>query len=457
MGFNCVRLTWPLFLATDPSLASLTVRQSFDGLGLGPALAGIQANNPTLVDLPLIQAFQAVVENLGANDVMVILDNHISTPGWCCGRGDGNGFFGDEFFDPDLWIQGLTNMATLFKGHRNVVGMSLRNELRGQRQNVDDWYTYMQMGAEAVHAANGDVLVILSGLSFDSDLSFVANREVNISFPFASKLVFEVHWYGFTDGKAWVEGNANDVCGRIVGRVNRQAGFLLDRNFPLILSEFGLDLRGTNTNDNRYFSCALAYAAAQDMDWALWALTGSYYLRSGVVDHDEMYGVLSFDWSGSKSDAQMARIRSIQQPFQGPNRKQLPGRLTILHPLTGLCVSTDDSFQRLELSGGRCADQWSYVRQTLSFNNGSFFSCATAGGVGMEVRLEECDTASKWTLLSASQLHVSTQMDDGTSLCLEVAGDGRTVVTNPCRCLSSDSSCDPQGQWFKLVNTDQLT
>ncbi|KAG6492906.1 hypothetical protein ZIOFF_047877 [Zingiber officinale] len=254
------------------------------------------------------------------------------------------------------------------------------------------------------------------------------------------------------------DGNANDLCGSIFDRVNHQASVLLDRNFPLILSEFGLDLHGTNTNtnDNRYFSCALAYAAAHDMDWAFWALQGSYYRRSGIVDHDEMYGLLSFDWSVAKSDAQMARIWSIQQPFQGPNRK-LSGHLMILHPLTGLCVSTDDSFQRLELSIGRCTDQWSYVRQTLSFNNSSFFSCATAGGAGKEIRLAECNTASKWTLLSASQLHVSTKMDDGTSLCLEVGGDGRTVVTNPCRCLSSNKSCDPQNQWFKLVNTDRLT
>ncbi|CAL5332873.1 unnamed protein product [Camellia sinensis] len=28
MGFNCVRLTWPLFLATNDSLANTTVRQS---------------------------------------------------------------------------------------------------------------------------------------------------------------------------------------------------------------------------------------------------------------------------------------------------------------------------------------------------------------------------------------------------------------------------------------------
>ncbi|KAG6492907.1 hypothetical protein ZIOFF_047878 [Zingiber officinale] len=451
MGFNCVRLTWPLFLATDKSVSSRTVRESFDGLGLHDAIAGIQANNPKLLDLPLIQAFVAVVENLAANDVMVILDNHISTPGWCCHGNDGNGFFWDKYFHPDLWIQGLTNMAVLFKGHTNVVGMSLRNELRGGRENVDDWYKYMQLGAEAVHAANGDVLVILSGLKFDSDLSFLVDREVNISFPFANKLVFEFHWYGFNDDSEWANGNANDVCGRIVRRIIMQAGFLLERNFPLILSEFGLDLRGTNTNENRYFSCALAYAAANDMDWAFWALPGSYYLRSGIVDHDEMYGLMSFDWSGVKSQPHLTRLQSIQKPFRGPG-PMLPGHITILHPLSGLCVSVNDSSQLLVLSDvGRCVDRWTYTRnQTLSLSNDSSSSCIAAGGEGKEVRLAECQT--RWTPLSDSQLHVSTKMEDGTSLCLEVGGDGRTVVTNPCRCLSSDSSCDPQGQWFVLVN-----
>lgn len=74
---------------------------------------------------------------------MVILDNHISQPGWCCSAYDGSGFFGDIYFNPDLWIKGLTQMATLFKGVPNVVGMSLRNELRGQRQNLPAWYRYM--------------------------------------------------------------------------------------------------------------------------------------------------------------------------------------------------------------------------------------------------------------------------------------------------------------------------
>lgn len=90
-----------------------------------------------------LQYDQAVVSNLGDNNVMVILDNHISKPGWCCSNFDGNGFFGDKYFDPDVWVTGLTKMATLFRNSTNVVGMSLRNELRGSRQNVADWYRYI--------------------------------------------------------------------------------------------------------------------------------------------------------------------------------------------------------------------------------------------------------------------------------------------------------------------------
>lgn len=57
-GFNCVRLTWPLFLFTNDSLANLTVRKSFRTLGLLESVAGIQANNPKIIDLSLIDAYQ---------------------------------------------------------------------------------------------------------------------------------------------------------------------------------------------------------------------------------------------------------------------------------------------------------------------------------------------------------------------------------------------------------------
>lgn len=82
------------------------------------------------------------MSNLASNDIMVILDNQITKPGWCCSKLDGNGFFGDKYFDPDEWLKGLTVMATLFNASSNVVGMSLRNELRGPNQTLSDWYRY---------------------------------------------------------------------------------------------------------------------------------------------------------------------------------------------------------------------------------------------------------------------------------------------------------------------------
>lgn len=60
MRFNCVRLTWPLLLLTNDSLASLTVRDSLKNLGLLQSISGIHANNPSILDLPLIKAYQVL-------------------------------------------------------------------------------------------------------------------------------------------------------------------------------------------------------------------------------------------------------------------------------------------------------------------------------------------------------------------------------------------------------------
>ncbi|CAH9108450.1 unnamed protein product, partial [Cuscuta europaea] len=358
MGFNCVRLTWPLFLFTNNSLASLTVRQSFQNLGLVEAISGIQANNPAIVDLSLINAYQAVVDSLGKNNVLTILDNHISKPGWCCSNFDGNTFFGDTYFDPKLWLTGLANVAAMFSATSSVVGMSLRNELRGPKQNVNDWYRYMQQGAETVHAANPNVLVILSGLSFDKDLSFLKSRPVNLTF--SGKLVFEVHRYSFTDGQEWASGNSNRACGRISNDIMSRGGFLLDKGYPLFVSEFGIDQRGINVNDNRYISCFLGLAAELDLDWALWTLAGSYYIREGTVGLEEFYGVLTWNWSQPRNTTFLQTISALQSPFQGPGYEECCPHKLIFHPMTGLCIRRVSLLQPLEL--GPCSEStaWNY-------------------------------------------------------------------------------------------------
>ncbi|XP_058102018.1 glycosyl hydrolase 5 family protein-like [Magnolia sinica] len=451
MGFNCVRLTWPLFMVTNDSMGSLTVRQSFQKLGLSDSVAGIQINNPTLLDLTVIQAFQVVVSNLADNSVMVILDNHLSKPGWCCSNTDGNGFFGDTYFDPDTWISGLTKMATMFNGFGSVVGMSLRNELRGPRENVSNWYRYMQKGAEAVHSANPDVLVILSGLNFDNDLSFLSNKQVEVTF--SGKLVFELHWYSFSNSKDWETGDVNEVCGRLTNNVMRKAGFLLGQGWPLFVSEFGIDQRGTNVNDNRYISCFLGAAAELDLDWALWTLQGSYYLREGIIALDEVYGVLGWDWCQARNSSFLQRISTLQSPFQGPGISNVRPYKVIFHPATGLCILRKLLTEPPKL--GPCADSeaWNYTPQKTLTLKGTYF-CLQAVALEEPARFGIMCTGSnsKWELTSDSKMHLSSKLTDGNTVCLDVDSTN-TIITNTCKCLSKDAACDPGSQWFKIIDS----
>ncbi|KAM3287375.1 glycosyl hydrolase 5 family protein [Capsicum chacoense] len=456
MGFNCVRLTWPLFLFTNDSLGSITVRQSFKNLGLFSSIVDLQANNPFIVDLSVLDAYKAVVASLAKNNVMIILDNHISKPGWCCSRFDGNGFFGDQYFDPHLWIQGLTKVATTFKAITNVVGMSLRNELRGPLQNVDDWYRYMQKGAEAVHAANSDILIILSGLSFDKDLSFLHQRPMNLTF--SGKLVFEIHRYGFTDGDTWSGKNANQACGEVLNEMVSKGAFVLEQGYPLFVSEFGVDQRGTNVNDNRYFNCFLGLAAELDFDWALWTLVGSYYLRDGIVGLNEYYGVLDWNWLDIRNASFLQRISVIRTPFQGPGYTETHPHKVIFHPMTGLCIQRTSLLQPLELGACSEAEAWGYAPAKTLTVIGNYF-CLQADKLGQPVKLNMVcnDDSSKWDIISDSKMHLSSTLQDATSVCLDV-DPNNVIVTQTCKCLrTNDTTCDPGSQWFKIIDSTRAT
>jgi hypothetical protein len=49
----------------------------------------------------------------------------------------------------------------------------------------------------------------------------------------------------------------------------RLSGFLLDQGWPLFVSEFGMNMRGNNVDDDKYVNCFQAWAAELDLDWAL--------------------------------------------------------------------------------------------------------------------------------------------------------------------------------------------
>ncbi|XP_050205745.1 glycosyl hydrolase 5 family protein-like [Mercurialis annua] len=298
--FNCVRFTWATYMFTR--FANLTVSESLDSMNLRDARDGVAWYNPWILGMTIVQAFEAVVNELGAQNIMVILDNQVSRPAWCCSDDDGNGFVGDVDFDAEEWLQGLSMVAELFKGRSQVIAISTRNEMRGPHQNVEDWYKYIKQAGSIIHNANPEVLIFASGLGYASDLTFLKNKSLDTNFN--NKLVYEAHWYSLTWGwrSTWDSQNVSDVCNGNTQFFIHQTGFVIDGEnpVPIFVGEIGLDQRGLSQTEEHYYSCVLGYLADFDIDWALRAWPGSYYYLNDSISQqigigvDDAMGVMDF-------------------------------------------------------------------------------------------------------------------------------------------------------------------
>ncbi|KAF5816024.1 putative cellulase [Helianthus annuus] len=463
MGFNCVRLTWATYMYTRYS--NLTVSESLDRWNLTATKEGVRKNNPEVLEMSIVEAQNAVVKAMGKGKIMVVLDNHISLPEWCCGYDDGNGFFGDEYFNPDEWVRGLVAVACRYKGNPSVVAMSMRNELRGPRQNVTTWYEYMQQGGAAIHHENPDILVIFSGLSYDTNLGFLKTQPLTISLD--NKLVFESHWYSFGQPyDKWIF-QTNDYCATVTKLFMDNSGFLLRMSgnaVPLFLSEFGLDQRGGNEMENRYFVCLLATVAEIDIDWALWQLPGSYMLREGKVDMEDVYGMYDFMWEKLRNSTMVDRLRFVQTMIQGYDHGPSSQASYILyHPLSGQCVG---SSHHLSMTSCRHASHWIHEQDGGPIQLKNTNHCLTTVKQGMSPiisHLDNCSTPeSSWNVVSSSKHHLASKDSQRNNLCLEVDASTLKIVTNKCLCLDDDLrdviKCDdnPQSQWLKLIPVSRM-
>ncbi|CAK9137013.1 unnamed protein product [Ilex paraguariensis] len=422
MGFNCVRLTWATYMFTR--FSNRTVAESLDQLGLKQAMVGMTQYNPLFLNLTLVDAQKAVVDELGAHNIMVVLDNHVSLPKWCCSENDGNGFFGDLYFDSNEWLLGLTMVANRYKGNPAIVAMSLRNELRGPHQNETGWYKYIQEGATAIHSENPDVLVVVSGLSFETNLSFLKEKPLELNF--SNKLVYEAHWYGFFNPKQKWLSETNEECANVTEEFIKQSAFVMmsstsrssNNPAPLFLSEFGVDQRGVNEGDNRYLGCLLSIMAERDIDWALWALQGSYMLREGQVDSEEVYGMFDVNWDHLRNSTVQQRLQLIKQMTQGELQNQMTENISFImyHPQSGQCVqAAKDSFFTSD-----CQD-WSFWAHhedggPIRLTDSSGCLTAVADGVPAIISDDCSSQKSMWKLVSSSKLHVAAQDELGRRL-----------------------------------------
>lgn len=201
----------------------------------------------------------------------------------------------------------------------NLMSMSLYNELRPpfsspepptvENYTWEVWYDQVKRGSNAIHSANPDVLVFLSGINGGVDLSTVVNGEPfepsNQTFNksdfagYEDKLVLELHSYDIVipvDNCPLYNENLFDA-GYSAVRDNAT------NKFPVMMTEFGFTNDATTWQNDTYAECVQAFLKDQvpNQGWMIWVISGSYYVRQGKQDYDETWGLLNHDWSDWRS------------------------------------------------------------------------------------------------------------------------------------------------------------
>lgn len=168
----------------------------------------------------------------------------------------------------------------------------------------------MKAGANAVHTANPDALIFLSGLNYDTTMTPVVRNQalspstsrwsdLAASFPgySAKKIVLELHNYETGTN------NCNSLQNNLYNNgfqamaANPGAGVNV---FPVMLTEFGFAM-DASTYKGVYATCLAGYLPKQTAGWFIWVLVGSYYIREGIQGYDEGWGLFNRDWSGWRS------------------------------------------------------------------------------------------------------------------------------------------------------------
>lgn len=319
LGLNVIRLTYAIEMIDQiyendgNDIPLLTAFTEALGTENGTTIYNdVLANNPSFTSKTTrLEVFDAIAAACAAQEIYVHLDNHVSKAEWCCSETDGNAWWGDTYFSIANWTRGISYMAEHAASWEALSSMSLRNEPREPEDNstLDEdtynweyWYQYVQEGASAIHAANPDPLIFLSGLSYDTYLTPVVQGTAltpgSATFSFedfpADKMVLELHNYD--NDATSCDSLEDDLYTDGFETLSSAAA----NELPMIVTEWGF-LMDDTTWEGVYAECLRSYLPEQQVGWMLWVLAGSYYIRSGIQDYDETWGLLTHDWSSWRS------------------------------------------------------------------------------------------------------------------------------------------------------------
>lgn len=140
--FNCVRLTFAVQMMEEHPTAAIEGFLHLHEELKEKVLPSLLHHNPWVQGLNRLEVFDRVIDEIGRQGLLVILDNHVSKAMWCCSHGDGNGWFNGKLFDVGKWKQAWRTLAERYRYTEQVIGFSLRNELRdGGFFPLGSWYS----------------------------------------------------------------------------------------------------------------------------------------------------------------------------------------------------------------------------------------------------------------------------------------------------------------------------
>ncbi|KAF4998714.1 hypothetical protein FGRMN_3040 [Fusarium graminum] len=328
IGMNAIRLTYATELVDqiyDNDGKDIDLKTAFEeGLGKENGtiiLEKVLKNNPSFTaETTRLEVYDAIAAECLRQEIYINLDNHISEAKWCCGGDDANTWWGDTQFDTDKWVRGGAYMAAHSKNWPAKVSQSLRNEpreptnnqeLKDKSYNWSDLYKYMRQGADAVHKADPEAVIVISGMNYDTYVTplftgaelepsgEVFNRDDFVGYG-KDKLVLEIHTYE----------NKGTTCPSLRYNLYTKGFQAMNETdpdtaevFPVMLTEFGQAMNGDDYETAKtYISCLSEYLPEIQASWFIWVIVGRYYTRQGIQEFDDAWGMKKPDWSGWRND-----------------------------------------------------------------------------------------------------------------------------------------------------------
>ena len=326
-GFNSVRLPFSLWM-TEQSAA---------------VPAEYLTANPDLSGATPMQVYDACVEALTGEGLIVVPNCHILDPGWCCSDRDGNGLWYNHRWPAGKFFAAWQGIAARYQQNPLVAAMDIVNEPRqstvgwrvltptwGSRPKTDLAAMYTTAG-NLIHEINPNVLIICEGLNYAADLTGVATHPVRLNRP--DRVVYSMHDY------PWFH-SAGQPRQAYLDEMRRNGGYLLTEQLaPVWIGEFGNGTRslanfglapspgqGGRPDAAVWWNNVEAWITDNDVDWCWWAVNGTQpkgtipvtnQHRSNWGDQ-ETWGLLAPDWRNPANPRVLELLTAMIPARTGP-------------------------------------------------------------------------------------------------------------------------------------------